>query len=181
MPRTARAGVGGYCYHTLKHGNGRAQVFHDADNYHTFIRLLRRACTRLPMRRVGYCLMPNHFHLVVWPRGDDDLRVWMQGLLTAHFHSYQRRHGGSGHGWQGRFKAFPIEENEHLLSVLRCVERNPLRAGLVARVEDWPWSSLAGGSSRCCPGSTPGRPAGRPRKQSAAEDGEEGLFGRKES
>jgi putative transposase len=142
MPRTARASVGGYCYHVLNRGNGRAQVFHNADDSHAFVRLMQKACARLPMRLVGYCLMPNHFHLVVWPRGDNDLGPWMQWLLTAHVHGYRRRYRGSGHVWQGRFKAFPIEQDDHLRTVLRYVERNPVRAGLVARAEDWPWSSL---------------------------------------
>ncbi len=142
MPRTARASIGGYCYHALNRGNERAQVFHDADDYHGFVRLLRQACARVPMRLVGYCLMPNHFHLVLWPVGDADLSVWMQWLLSAHVYGYRRRYRGSGHVWQGRFKAFAIEEDNHLFSVLRYVERNPLRAGLAGRAEDWPWSSL---------------------------------------
>ncbi len=142
MPRTARASVGGFCYHALNRGNGRAQVFHDTDDYHGFVRLLRQACARVPMRLVGYCVMPNHFHLVVWPRGDEDLSTWMQWLLTAHVHGYRQRYRGSGHVWQGRFKAFPIAEDHHLLMVLRYVERNPLRASLVGPGEEWPWSSL---------------------------------------
>jgi putative transposase len=142
MPRTARASVGGYCYHALNRGNGRAQVFHDADDYDNFVRLLRRACSRLPMRLIAFCLMPNHFHLVLWPSGDGDLGPWMQWLLTAHVHGYRKRYRGSRHVWQGRFKAFPIQEDGHLQTVLRYVERNPLRAGLVSRAEDWVWSSL---------------------------------------
>jgi putative transposase len=142
MPRTARASVGGYCYHVLNRGNRRAQVFHDADDYAAFLRLLRRASARVPMRLLAYCLMPNHFHLVLWPPGDADLSAWMGWLLTAHVRRHHRRYRSSGHIWQGRLKAFPISEHEHLLSVLRYVERNPLRANLVERAEDWPWSSL---------------------------------------
>jgi putative transposase len=142
MPRTVRASVGGYCYHALNRGNGRARVFHDSDDYHDFVRLLQKACARVPMRLVGYCLMPNHFHLVLWPTGDENLSPWMQWLLTAHVHGYRKRYRGSGHVWQGRFKAFPIEQDEHLRTVLRYVERNPVRASMVARAEDWPWSSL---------------------------------------
>jgi putative transposase len=142
MPRTARASIGGFCYHALNRGNGRARVFHDADDYQEFIRLLRQACARVPMRLVAFCLLPNHFHLVLWPYGDGDLSTWMQWLLTAHVHGYRKRYGGSGHVWQGRFKAFPIEADDHLLTVLRYVERNALRAALAARAEDWPWSSL---------------------------------------
>ena len=142
MPRTARASRANYCYHVLNRGNGRAQVFHKPGDYEAFVALFERACERLPMRLLGYCLMPNHFHLVLWPRKDGDLSRWMQWLLTAHVRRYHRHYHGSGHVWQGRFKAFPIEQDEHLLTVLRYVERNPLRAGLVERAEDWQWSSL---------------------------------------
>jgi putative transposase len=86
--------------------------------------------------------MPNHFHLVLWPRHDGDLGRWMQWLMTSHVRRYHRHYGGSGHVWQGRFKAFPIQQDEHLLAVLRYVERNPQRAGLVQQAEDWRWSSL---------------------------------------
>ena len=95
------------------------------------------------MRLLAWCLMPNHFHLVLWPHGDGDLSRWMQWLLTSHVRRYHRHYHGSGHVWQGRFKAFPIEEDEHLWTVLRYVERNALRANLVRRAEDWPWSSAA--------------------------------------
>jgi putative transposase len=94
------------------------------------------------MRLLAYCLMPNHFHLVLWPREDGEVSRWMQWLMTAQVRRHHRRHGSDGHLWQGRFKAFPIQRDEHLLSVLRYVERNPLRAELVARAEHWPWSSL---------------------------------------
>lgn len=142
MPRTARAAVGGICYHVVNRGNGRATVFHDEDDYHGFVRLLRQAGARVPMRVVGYCLMPNHFHAVLWPLGDDDMARWMDWLLTTQVGRYRKRYGGSGHVWQGRYKAFPIEQDEHLLVVLRYVERNALRANLVTRAEDWHWSSL---------------------------------------
>jgi putative transposase len=94
------------------------------------------ACERLPLRVLGYCLLRNHFHLVLWPRHDGDLSRWMQWLMTCHVPRYHKHYGGSGHVWQGRFKAFPIQQDEHLLTVLRYVERNPLRANLVARAED---------------------------------------------
>ena len=95
------------------------------------------------MRVLAYCLMPNHFHLVLWPRKDGDLSRWMQWLQTTHVRRYHEHYRTTGHVWQGRFKAFPIEEDDHLLTVLRYVERNPLRAGLVATVDGWRWSSLS--------------------------------------
>lgn len=142
MPRTARSAQANWCYHVLNRGNGRAEVFHKPGDYATFVELIERACQRLPMRVLGWCLMPNHFHLVLWPRHDGDLGRWMQWLMTSHVRRYHRHYGGSGHVWQGRFKAFPIQRDEHLLNVLRYVERNAARAKLARRAESWPWGSL---------------------------------------
>lgn len=142
MPRTARASAGDVCYHVINRGNARATVFRTPSDYSAFAQLLGQAGERVPMRVLAYCLMPNHFHLVLWPWQDGDLSRWMHWLLTAHVRREHRRHGSSGHIWQGRFKAFPIQGDAHLLTVLRYVERNALRAGLVARAEDWRWSSL---------------------------------------
>ncbi len=135
--------MGDIAYHVLNRGNAQMTVFHAADDYAAFEQLLADAQARVPMRLLAYCLMPNHFHLVVWPRADGDLSRWMQWLLTAHVRRHHRRHATSGHVWQGRFRACPIQQDEHLLTVLRYVERNPLRARLVRQAERWPWSSLA--------------------------------------
>lgn len=126
----------------MNRGNGRQVVFHDDEDYAAFVTLLAAGKSRLPMRLLGYCLMPSHFHLVLWPHGDGDLGRWMQWLLTSHVRRHHRRHDSEGHVWQGRFKAFPIEQDEHLLTVLRYIERSPRRARLVRRAEKWPWSSL---------------------------------------
>jgi putative transposase len=144
MPRTARASVGGICYHVINRGNARGDVFHKREDYAAFCQLLEEAGDRVRMRLLAYCLMPNHFHLALWPRRDGDLSRFMQWLLTAHVRRYHRHYRSGGHVWQGRFKAFPIQQDEHLLTVLRYIERNPLRAGLVPRAEDWLWSSLRG-------------------------------------
>ncbi|MEX2287019.1 MAG: transposase [Planctomycetaceae bacterium] len=141
MPRTARASQGGYCYHVINRGNGRAKVFRKHGDFESFMTLLTEACERVEMRLVSFCLMPNHFHLALWPRHDGDLSRFMQWLLTAHVRRYHQHYRTSGHVWQGRFKAFPIQQDEHLLTVLRYIERNPVRAKLVARAEDWGWSS----------------------------------------
>ena len=81
MPRTARASVGYYCYHVINRGNGRAEVFHAEGDYQAFIRLFREASARMPMRLLAYCLMPNHFHLALWPYHNGDLSRWMHWLL----------------------------------------------------------------------------------------------------
>src|SRR5438876_1466158 len=143
MPRPRRAAEGGLVYHALNRANARLAIFETDEDYAVFERVLAQAVARSDMRLLAYCLMPNHFHLVLWPRADGDLSRWMQWLQTTHVRRYHEHYRGSGHIWQGRFKAFPIAEDEHLLAVLRYVERNPLRAGLVAAVGAWPWSSLA--------------------------------------
>ena len=143
MPRTARAAEGGVTYHVLNRGNARAEVFHEDGDYAAFLAAMAEASLRRPMRLAAYCLMPNHFHLVLRPHGDGDLGRWMHWLLTTHVRRYLAHHRRSGHVWQGRYKAFPIQDDGHLATVVRYVERNALRAGLVSRAEDWPWSSLA--------------------------------------
>jgi len=142
MPRTARASVGNICYHVINRGNAGATVFHNQADYLRFTEMMHQACERLPLRVVCWCLMPNHFHLVLWPHEDGDLSRWMQWLMTCHVRRYHRHYNSSGHVWQGRFKAFPIQQDGHYLTVLRYVESNPLRAALVARAEQWEWSSL---------------------------------------
>jgi putative transposase len=149
MPRTSRASLGGYVYHVINRGNGCSDVFRKEDDYRAFVQLMANANERLPMRLPGYCLMPNHFHLLLWPHEDGDLSRWMQWLMTAHVRRYHRHYASSGHVWQGRFKAFPIEQDEHYLTVLRYVERNARRADLVAHAEDWPWSSASIQAGTC--------------------------------
>ncbi len=163
MPRTARASVGGICYHAINRGNAQATVFHEPSDYEAFVELIDRACQRLQMRVLAYCLMPNHFHLSLWPVADGDLSRWMQWLLTSHVRRHHRRHDTSGHIWQGRFKAFPAQSDAHLLTVLRYVERNPLRAKLVVRAEDWPWSSLRWLRDKRPPSFLDAGPVPRPR------------------
>ncbi len=142
MPRTARASVGGIWYHALNRGNRREAVFHKPGDYDAFVEAMIDARVRVPVDLLGYCLMPNHFHLVLRPHHDGDLGRWMQWPLTTHARRYHRHYGTSGHVWLGRFKAFPVQDDDHLVTVLRYVERNALRAEVVSRAEDWKWSSL---------------------------------------
>jgi putative transposase len=159
MPRNPRASLGGYCYHVLNRGNGRGTVFHKEADFAAFVKLLQQAGERQPgVRLLAYCLLPNHFHLALWPRRDGELSDYMMWLLTAHVRRYHQHYHSSGHIWQGRFRAFPIQEDEHLLTVLRYIERNPVRAGLVASAQGWLWSSAApgrGGELTLNPGPVP--------------------------
>src|SRR5208283_4453043 len=90
MPRTARASAANFCYHVLNRGNNRASVFHKDGDFEAFVGLLAEAKLRNPLRILAYCVLPNHFHLALWPLGDGDLGRWMHWLLTAHVRRYQR-------------------------------------------------------------------------------------------
>jgi putative transposase len=131
-------------YHALNRGNRGEAVFQKPADYDDFVETMAQACQRVPVGIFGYCLMPNHFHLVLRPKGDGDLGQWMQWVLTTHVRRFNRDYHMSGHVWQGRFKAFPIQNDDHVETVLRYVERNPVRAKLVGRAEQWKWSSLPG-------------------------------------
>ena len=123
---------------------GRVCIFDDAGDYAAFERVLAEAVARFAMRLCAYCLMPNHWHLVLWPRQDGELSPFMQWLTMTHtqrWHAH-RHSAGRGHLYQGRFKCFACEHDPHFLSLCRYVERNALRAALAARAQDWRWSSL---------------------------------------
>jgi len=142
MPRTGRFIVANYCYHVLNRSNRRARIFHAADDYQQFLALIHRAQERVEIPILAACLMPNHFHLVVRPRQPDDLSRWARWAFTTHVRWHHSKYDTTGRLWQGRFKAFLIQEDHHLLTVMRYVERNALRARLVERAEDWKWGSL---------------------------------------
>jgi len=141
MPRLPRPVADGLVYHALNRGNNRAVVFADAADFAAFLQALRQTRRRYPFRLYGYCLMSNHFHLVLQPADGQCISRILQSLTVAHTWRYHRRHSTSGHVWQGRFQSPVIQEDEHLLTVLRYVEANPLRAGMVADAADYPWSS----------------------------------------
>ena len=144
MPRRLRCNTGGYVYHALNRAVGRATLFHKEGDYAAFEKTLREAKDWQPIRLLAYVLMPNHWHLVLWPVHDGDLSEFMRWLTVTHTQRYHAHYHTEGTGpvYQGRFKSFPIQEDEHLLTVLRYAERNPLRAELVRRAEDWRWSSV---------------------------------------
>jgi putative transposase len=142
MPRTARGIVGGYCYHVLNRSNGRKQIFHDNNDYASFVDLIAHAQERIPVDVLAACLMPNHVHLLLRPRAGQDLARWAHWVFTSHVRRHHRKYDSDGRIWQGRFKASVIQQDRHLITVLRYVERNALSANLVARAEAWRWGSL---------------------------------------
>ncbi len=131
-------------FHVLNRGVGRMRLFDKPGDYAAFEEILGQTQKVRPMRICAYCIMPDHWHMVLWPRRDDDLAAFMQRLSITHVRRWQthRQMIGEGHIYQGRYKSFPIQADTHFLTVCRYVERNPVRADLVERAEDWRWSSL---------------------------------------
>lgn len=142
MPRIPRGHLTGHAFHVLNRGNGGATVFHKDRDYTAFLDLLATAKAKHPVKVLAVCLMPNHFHLVLQPARDAALSPFMQWWMTSHVRRYHRHYHSHGHVWQGRFKSFPIQQDHHLLTVLRYVLCNPVRARLVEQAVEWPWSSL---------------------------------------
>lgn len=144
MPRVSRGLADGLIYHIINRGNGRQQVFHTEGDYRAFVDLMAEAKERHPVKVFAWCIMPNHFHLLVSPERADDLSRWMQWFMTSHVRRYHRFHKSSGHIWQGRYKSFIVQEDKHLLTAVRYIEGNPVRAHLVQSAKEWSWSSHIG-------------------------------------
>jgi putative transposase len=144
MPRRLRCTDAGYVYHVLNRAVGRATLFEKAGDYAAFEKILLQAHERFHTRLLAYAVLPNHWHLVVWPEQTGELTRYLQWLTVTHVRRWHAHHHtvGTGPIYQGRFKSFPIQKDEHFLTVCRYVERNPLRANLVSRSEEWRWSSL---------------------------------------
>jgi putative transposase len=145
MPRIRRISPDNAIHHVLNRGNRRAAIFQKPGDYDAFMNLLCDTLDHVPMRILAVCVMPNHFHLVLWPQKGSELSAYMQWLMNAHVRRHHQHHGttGLGHIYQGRFKNFMVQSDVHLYNVIRYVEGNALRAGLVADAALWRWSSLA--------------------------------------
>jgi putative transposase len=131
-------------YHVINRANGKRRIFEGDRDYLAFERVLAEMQERVSMRILAWCVMPNHWHLLLWPRQDGDLSNYLRLVTLTHT---QRRHAsrgsaGTGHLYQGRFKSFVVQDDAHFLTVSRYVEANALRGKLVERAEDWRWGSL---------------------------------------
>jgi putative transposase len=142
MGRPPRPIENGLVYHALNRGNNCADVFADEEDRSAFLESLAKTKDRYPFQLFGYCLMRNHFHLLLRPDDGQSISRILQSLTVAHTWRYHKRRRTSGHVWQGRFKSPVIQDDSHLLVVLRYIEANPLRAKIVADPSDYPWSSF---------------------------------------
>ena len=144
MGRAYRVDVGDTVYHVINRANFRSKLFTASTPYGAFLDILVEALEVVPMRIVAYCLMPNHWHLILYPKRAGDLSRFMQRVTLTHTQRYhaKTKTAGYGHIYQGRYKSIPVQQDKYFWILVRYVERNAKRAGLVNRAEDWPWSSL---------------------------------------
>jgi putative transposase len=143
MGRLPRVIDDGLVYHAINRGNNRADIFADDADFVAFLHSLAVTKQRYPFELFGYCLMTNHFHLLLRPGSGQSISRILQSLTVAHTWRYHKKHRTSGHVWQGRFKSPVIQDDEHLLVVLRYIEANPLRARMVRELSEYRWSSFA--------------------------------------
>jgi len=141
MARMARVVVPGYPHHVTQRGNRKHETFFQASDYRAYLRMVSKAKVGARVEVWGYCLMPNHVHLVVVPERDDGLAKLFRDAHRRYTRRINSREGWCGHLWQERFHSFPMDE-AHLLAAVRYVELNPVRAGLCDRPTDWQWSSV---------------------------------------
>lgn len=143
MPRTTRTDVGEYVYHVLNRANARVQIFDNDKDYRIFEGILEKAVKKFDMRLLAYCIMPNHWHLALYPKHDGDLARFTGWLTNTHTRKWhvEKDTIGQGHLYQGRYRSFLCQNDDHFISLVRYIERNAKRAGLAQRAEDWRWSS----------------------------------------
>ncbi len=144
MPRINRVDIGGYVYHVLNRANARAQIFDNDKDYQLFESILEEAKEKSNMRILAYSIMPNHWHLVLYTQNNGDLSVFMKWLSNTHTKRWHalKNTTGQGHLYQGRYKSFLCQSDSHFLALVRYVERNPKKANLVRRAENWKWGSV---------------------------------------
>lgn len=145
MPRPPRADEAGAIYHALNRGNARQRVFKKDEDYLAFERVLLEGLDKHSVDLLAFQWMPNHWHMILSPRKDGEmskLMYWVTMTHAARHHAHYKT-TGTGHLYQGRYKSFPVQSDDHYFAVCRYVERNALAANLVSRAEDWRWGSLS--------------------------------------
>jgi len=148
MARIARVVAPGLPHHVTQRGNRRQQTFFCDDDYRAYLELMAQWCSRCAVEIWAYCLMPNHVHLIAVPESKDGLRSAIGEAHRRYTRRINFREGWRGHLWQGRFASYTMEER-YLLAAARYIEMNPVRAGLVDRPGEYPWSSAAAHTLGC--------------------------------
>lgn len=141
MPRPLRITIPNLPFHVLNRGNNRQIVFQEEEDFAYFLKLLKRYKKELKFKLYHFCLMPNHIHFLMEPTIEGSLSKIMLGLTLAYTWYFNKKYNAVGHAWQGRYKSSLIDKEEYFVWCGLYNELNPVRAGLVAKPEDWRWSS----------------------------------------
>ncbi len=142
MPRQSRIVVQNCPHHIMQRGHNSQVVFHEKEDYVSYLASLKEWKIKLKCKVYAYCLMPNHIHLIVDP-GDriENLGLMMKRLAGRYTRRVNKRTQRTGSLWEGRFKSSPIQASEYLLACSRYVDMNPVRLGLVSKPDQYSWSS----------------------------------------
>jgi putative transposase len=140
MPRQRRRVIPGIAHHIVQRGVRQLPLFHSEADRRNYRNALAEQCEKHDTRCLAWCLMDNHIHLILVPATEDGLRATLGRLHTRHAARINLAHGWHGHVFEGRFWSYPMDDT-HLVAAVRYVENNPVKAGMVAWAEDWPWSS----------------------------------------
>jgi len=141
MPRLARIVAPNTPHHVTQRGNRRQQTFFRDVDYLRYLQLAAEWCAKADVECWGYCLMPNHVHLILTPKTEAGLRAALAPLHWRYTCEVNRRERWTGYLWQGRFASYPMDE-DYFVQASRYVGLNPVRASLTERAEEWPWSSV---------------------------------------
>ena len=144
MPRINRVDVEDQIYHVLNRANARVQIFDNEKDYQLFESILEEAKEKFDMRILAYSIMPNHWHLILYPKNEGDLSKFMGWLSNTHTRRWHasKKTTGQGHLYQGRYKSFLCQDDNYFITLVRYVERNPRKANLVKKAENWKWGSV---------------------------------------
>ena len=141
MPRIGRAVAAGFPHHVIQRGNNREEVFFDAKDRKKYLALLKKYSVKWESTIISYCLMSNHIHLLTKPKSDESLYKMMQGLTLCYTQYFNRTYQRTGRLWECRYHSCIVDHEKYLWAVARYVEQNPVRAGMVEKAEDYPYSS----------------------------------------
>ncbi len=141
MVRPPRIHHPGLIYHVINRGNNKQTVFHDDEDYRRYLGIIYRYKRQLDFHLFAFCLMPNHVHLLIQVTETSSISTIMQKITLSHTRHLHHKYQRCGHIWQGRFRSPIVSDDIYLENVLRYIEQNPLRAGMVRSPDDYPWSS----------------------------------------
>jgi putative transposase len=141
MPRIGRAVAAGFPHHVIQRGNNRELVFFDAEDRKKYLSLLKKYSVKWKSPIMAYCLMSNHIHLLTKPGSDESLFKMMQGLTLCYTQYINRMYQRTGRLWESRYHSCIIDQEKYLWAVARYIEQNPVRAGIIEKAEEYPYSS----------------------------------------